>query len=115
MEPSSPTSMSDSPDVALPRAAERLAEQHPEIWRAYQELGAAVSQAGPLSDRSKRLVHLALSIGAESHGATHSHTRRGLAEGLTRAELEHVALLAITTLGWPQAVKGLTWMRDVID
>jgi hypothetical protein len=28
-------------------------------------------------------------------------------------KLEHVALFAITTLGWPQAVKGLTWIRDV--
>jgi hypothetical protein len=24
-----------------------------------------------------------------------------------------VALLATTTLGWPQAVKGLTWVKDV--
>jgi hypothetical protein len=22
-------------------------------------------------------------------------------------------LLAVTTLGWPQAVKGLTWIKDV--
>jgi hypothetical protein len=22
-------------------------------------------------------------------------------------------LLAVTTLGWPQAIKGLTWIRDV--
>jgi hypothetical protein len=28
-------------------------------------------------------------------------------------ELEHVAFLAITTLGGPQAVRGLTWIRDV--
>ena len=25
----------------------------------------------------------------------------------------HVAFLAITTLGWPQAIRGLTWVRDV--
>jgi hypothetical protein len=24
-----------------------------------------------------------------------------------------VAFLAITTLGWPQAIRGLTWVRDV--
>ena len=23
------------------------------------------------------------------------------------------ALLAVTTLGWPQAIKGLTWIKDV--
>jgi hypothetical protein len=32
---------------------------------------------------------------------------------LSAAELEHVSLLAGTTLGWPHAVKGLTWIRDV--
>ena len=46
-------------------------------------------------------------------GAVHSHARRGLAEGVAAAELEHVALLAVTTLGWPQAVRGLTWIKDV--
>ncbi|WP_414687912.1 carboxymuconolactone decarboxylase family protein [Mycobacterium sp.] len=72
-----------------------------------------MGEAGPLDVRTKRLVHLALAIGADSHGAVHSHARRGLAEGLSAAELEHVALLAVTTLGWPQAVKGITWIRDV--
>jgi hypothetical protein len=28
-------------------------------------------------------------------------------------ELEHVALLAITTLGWARAMKGLNWIRDI--
>lgn len=46
-------------------------------------------------------------------GATHSHSRRALAEGLSAEELEHVAFLAITTLGWPQAIRALTWIRDV--
>jgi hypothetical protein len=34
-------------------------------------------------------------------------------EGLSAGELEHVAFLAITTLGWPQAIRALTWIRDV--
>jgi alkylhydroperoxidase/carboxymuconolactone decarboxylase family protein YurZ len=45
----------------------------------------------------------------------HSHTRRGLADGLSPEELKHVALLAIPTLGLPQAVKGLTWIEDITD
>jgi hypothetical protein len=27
--------------------------------------------------------------------------------------LFHVALLAITTVGWPVSVKGLTWINDL--
>jgi alkylhydroperoxidase/carboxymuconolactone decarboxylase family protein YurZ len=60
-------------------------------------------------------VKLALALGALSEGAVHSHTRRGLADGLSPEELKHVALLAIPTLGLPQAVKGLTWIEDITD
>src|ERR1700730_12816402 len=113
MEQSPPADLSENPTVTLPSAAQLIGEHHPNVWAAFQQLGAALSQTGPLDGRTKRLVHLALAIGANSHGAVHSHARRGLAEGLAAAELEHVALLAVTTLGWPQAIKGLTWIRDV--
>jgi alkylhydroperoxidase/carboxymuconolactone decarboxylase family protein YurZ len=113
MERSSPANLSENPEVALPPVPQHIAKEHPEVWAALQQLGAALSQTGPLDGRTKRLVHLALAIGANSHGAVHSHARRGLAEGLAAPELEHVALLAVTTLGWPQAIKGLTWIKDV--
>jgi hypothetical protein len=38
-----------------------------------------------------------------------------LAQGLTAEELGQVALLAITTLGLPTAVAGLTWIRDMVE
>jgi alkylhydroperoxidase/carboxymuconolactone decarboxylase family protein YurZ len=110
---SDPTDISDAPDVALPGTAGTVARERPELWRAFQALGEATGKAGPLSEREQRLVNLALAIGADSEGATHSHTRRALAEHLGPDELEHVAFLAITTLGWPQAIRGLTWVRDV--
>ena len=113
MERSSPADLSENPDVALPPVPQHIATEHPDVWAALQQLGAALSQTGPLDGRTKRLVHLALAIGANSHGAVHSHARRGLAEGIAAAELEQVALLAVTTLGWPQAIKGLTWIKDV--
>jgi alkylhydroperoxidase/carboxymuconolactone decarboxylase family protein YurZ len=113
LEQPPPADLSENPTVALPSAAQLIGNEHPDVWAAFQQLGAALSEAGPLDRRTKRLVHLALAIGANSYGAVHSHARRGLAEGLATAELEHVALLAATTLGWPQAVKGLTWIKDV--
>lgn len=96
----------------LPDAAGRVAGEKPELWQALQRLGEAANQAGPLDARTRRLVNLALAIAADSEGATHSHTRRGLAEGLSADELHHVAYLAVTTLGWPHAIRGLTWIQD---
>lgn len=97
----------------LPAGAGRVAERHAAVWRAYERLGAACSEAGPLKAPMRRPVKLALAIGAGSEGAVHSHARRALAEGASREELEHVALLAIPTLGFPQAVAALTWIKDI--
>jgi alkylhydroperoxidase/carboxymuconolactone decarboxylase family protein YurZ len=108
-----PTEISDAPGVELPGTAGQVAKQTPGLWRAFPARGAATGAAGPLSEREQRLVNLALALGGDSEGATHSHARRALAEGLPADALEHVAFLAITTLGWPQAVRGLTWIRDV--
>lgn len=110
---SDPREISDAPEVELPGTAGQVARDRPELWRAFQALGAAAGAAGPLTEREQRLVNLALAIGGDSEGATHSHARRAVAQGLAADELEHVAFLAITTLGWPQAIRGLSWIRDV--
>lgn len=107
--------LTDVPDVKLPRAAAKIAQEHPELWEAYQRFGELVGSAGPLKARERRLVHLAYALGSNSQGAAHSHARRALAEGVSAADLEHVAILAATTLGWPQAVRALTIIQDVCN
>jgi alkylhydroperoxidase/carboxymuconolactone decarboxylase family protein YurZ len=99
----------------LPSRAGQLANESPEIWRTYQALGNACAEAGPLDDRARRLVKLALAVGVRSEGAVHSHVRRGIDEGLSPDELRHVAALAIPTLGFPAAVAALTWIDDVLE
>jgi AhpD family alkylhydroperoxidase len=94
---------------------QQFGADHPAVAKAYQQLGDACRAAGPLDERSAELVKLGMSIAIGAEGGTHSHTRRALAAGVSRAELEQVALLAITTLGFPQAMRGLAWMRDVLD
>jgi alkylhydroperoxidase/carboxymuconolactone decarboxylase family protein YurZ len=99
----------------LPSRAGQLANEHAEIWRTYQELGKACAAAGPLDERTHRLVKLALAIGVGSEGAAHSHVRRGLDEGLSPEELRHVAMLAIPTLGFSAAIAALTWIEDILE
>ncbi|PVA08770.1 carboxymuconolactone decarboxylase [Pelagivirga sediminicola] len=97
----------------LPGAAGDLAQQHPSIWAAYAALGEATADAGGLTIRERRLIKLALAIGASSEGAVHSHSRRGISEGIDAADLHQVALLAIGPLGLPRAVAAGTWISDV--
>ena len=108
-----PRDLTEAPEVKLPGTAARIAQKHPELWEAYQKLGGAISDAGPLTEHERRLVHLAYALGSTSEGAAHSHARRALSEGISEAALEHVALLAATTLGWPQAVRALSLVEDV--
>lgn len=100
---------------SLPPIVEKLSREFPSVWSAYQALGRATSEAGPLDERTIHLVRLALAAGAKSEGAVHSHVRRGLAAGLTIEQVRHVALLSITTLGWPSAVAALSWIEDELE
>jgi alkylhydroperoxidase/carboxymuconolactone decarboxylase family protein YurZ len=63
---------------ALPSRAGRLADRHSKVWAAYEQLGEAVGQAGPLDAKARRLVKLAIAIGCSSEQAVHSRVRRAV-------------------------------------
>ena len=98
----------------LPSGAGDLAEDHPEIWDAYSQLGRSCAHAGPLDERERRLVKLAMAVARGSEGATHSHVRRAVGEGFNVEELRQVALLGIPTLGFPASIAALTWVDDIL-
>lgn len=102
--------------VKLPKAAQRTADDFPEVWAAYQALGSATEKAGPLDIKTRRLVKLGIAIGASFDSAARSHIRRALREdGVSADELRHVALLAITTTGWSRGVAALDWIETLLD
>lgn len=110
-----PSKFTDAPKVELGATADRIARSYPDVWKAYQQLGEAIGAAGPLGARTRRLVHLAYAMAAESPGAVHSHVRRGLAEGISPDEMAQTAVLSATTLGWPKAVHSLILVADITD
>ena len=96
----------------LPKAYENFKRSYPKIWRAYDQLGGAVHDSGPLDKKNRELLKLAMAIGARLEGAVHSHTRRALEAGARPKEIYHVVLLGLTTLGFPHTVAALTWVED---
>jgi alkylhydroperoxidase/carboxymuconolactone decarboxylase family protein YurZ len=102
-------------DDQIPSNYEEFQINYPEIWQAYDRLGAAIHEQGPLDDKTRQLVKLALAIGVRSEGAVHSHTRKCLALGITAAEIRQVVLLAIPTAGYPTAMAALTWVNDLLE
>ena len=99
----------------LPATDSAIATAHPDVWDAYSDLDEACADAGPIDDHTKRLVKLALAVGAQSEGAVHSHVRRGLDEDIDPETLRHVGVLAIPTLGFPKSMAALSWIEDLAD
>lgn len=99
----------------LPTPYTKMRDEHPEIVGAYEALGAACAQSGPLDARTIALVKLAVSLGAGLEGAAHSHARKALEAGWTRDELLHVAHLCTPTIGFPPMMRNRGWVQDVVD
>ena len=89
----------------LPKVFLRFQKEKPRIAEAYHALGEAVHSAGPLDERTRSLVKLAISVGSLREGAVHSHTRKAVAAGASGspARQSRTAPFAsglITTHGW---------------
>jgi alkylhydroperoxidase/carboxymuconolactone decarboxylase family protein YurZ len=87
---------------------------YPEVGAAYTGLSKACKEAGPLDARTAELVKLGISIGAGMSGATRSHTRKALEAGASHDEIVHAVLMATTTVGFPNMMRGLAWVQDVL-
>ncbi|PJF43890.1 MAG: carboxymuconolactone decarboxylase family protein [Phototrophicales bacterium] len=98
----------------LPRSYQNFRSEFPEIAEAYDALGQQIHEHGPLDDKTRQLVKLAFAIGARLEGAAHAHIRRSLEMGISVEEIKHVALLAMTTLGFPTTVSAYTWIEDIV-
>lgn len=88
-------------------------EKYPDIGKAYSSLGDAVHKAGPLDDKTRALVKVAISGGAMLEGAFHSHIRKAVLAGVSKEELQHVAFLALPTIGFPSMMALLSWIDDI--
>jgi alkylhydroperoxidase/carboxymuconolactone decarboxylase family protein YurZ len=98
----------------LPRIYLDLRADHPGIAEAYDALGDACRQAGPLSEREQRLVKLGIAVGLSSEGAVRSHVRRALNEGIGSADLLHAIAIAVPTAGFPATAAAYQWAREVL-
>jgi 4-carboxymuconolactone decarboxylase len=101
--------------VKPPTQFQQLTERYREVGDAYEGFGKAVTRAGPLDERTAHMAKLGISIGMRHEGAVHAHTRKALAAGWSPDELRHVAILAATTMGWPNMMAAYMWVEDELE
>lgn len=99
----------------LPGRFLKFKDTYPDVFQAYESLGKAAAESGPLNKREISLVKLGIAAGAKMEGAVHSHTRRALEAGASPEEIRHVALLAVTTLGFPTMMAVLSWVDETLN
>lgn len=99
----------------LPKRYVAFLETYPEIAQAYKSLGDATTQAGPLDEKTRALIKLAITVGARMEGAAHSHTRKAIEVGCSAEEIRHAVLLSTTTIGFPNMMAAMSWVDDVLN
>lgn len=98
----------------VPGPFRKFVEAYPECGMTYEALALASREAAGFAEKEAELIKLALAMGSRLEGAVHSHARRALEAGATPAEVRGVALLSLTTLGFPHAMMGASWIEDVL-
>lgn len=97
-----------------PEAYETFIRTFPELGEAWQRIRAGEAR-GPLDEPTRRLIKLAVAVGAMREGAVHSAARKARAAGVSEEAITQVVALAASTLGMPSAVAVHTWVRDERD
>lgn len=98
----------------IPKRFKKFQDEFPDVFKAYESLGKAVHGAGPLDDKTRALIKLAISTGARLEGAVHSHTRKALESGCSVDEIKQTVILALPTIGLPSTMAAISWIEDVI-
>ncbi len=99
----------------LPKRFEKFQKEFPEAAAAYEKLGEIIHSSGPLNEKTRALIKIAISTGARLEGAVHSHTRKAIEAGCTVDEIKQTVLLALPTIGLPSTMAAMSWVEDILE
>lgn len=98
----------------LPKPYQEFRKEYPAVYAAYEALGAAAANSGPLDAGTRELIRLGMAAANRSESAVQSHTFRALEAGATANEVQHALLLGINTLGFSTMMAALGWAKQAI-
>lgn len=98
----------------LPNQYENIRRRFKKYFDAFDSLGKAARESGPITAKTSHLIQLAASAAIRSEGSVHSHARRALEAGAKPEEIYHALILLTSTIGFPTVSAALSWADDVI-
>lgn len=94
-----------------PRAYREFTAAYPELAEAW-EAARREEKAGPLGEKTRRLIKLGVAVGSLRQGAVSSAARKARSAGASEPEVRQVIALAASTVGFPAAVAAFTWITE---
>lgn len=98
-----------------PKFYEQFVKKYQKVAGKYEELGDAVHELGPLNDRDRALIKLAISGSHLYSSAFKAHIRKALASGISREEIEHLVLLFLPTVGFPTMMAAMGIVEEQLQ
>lgn len=95
---------------------ESFIRKHGEIYEAYEAYGRSIHEGGgPLDERTRWLIKVAISTTAQHEFALRTHIRKAKAAGCTYDEIEHALLLVAPSVGFPKTMQALIVLNEEIE
>jgi 4-carboxymuconolactone decarboxylase len=88
--------------------------EFPAICDGHEALGKIIhEQAGPLSDKIRWLIKIAVSGASGHHISLETHIAKAREAGASEDEIKHALLLIIQTTGFPTFMEAYATYRDM--
>jgi len=91
-------------------------EEFPEVYARHEALGKEVHEnAGPLDEKSRWLIKIAISSACNHKRALATHIQKAREAGVADEEIKHALLLLIPTAGFPTFMKAYAVLDNMVD
>lgn len=94
-------------DAALRTRGKALSALHPDLVRAFVDLGGAASKARHLDARTRELIAVAVAVTTRCDGCIAAHVAKAKAAGATREELAEAVAVAVALAAGAAFTYGL--------
>jgi len=91
-----------------------FAESFPEVTKTYRALKSSYGSAGPLDEKTRQLIQVAIMVTIGSEGGTRDHARLALEAGATPDEVRQAVLMVLGPAGMSRTSVGILWANEVI-
>lgn len=96
------------------RSPRHFGEEFPEIYEAYDQLVKKCHEKGPLDQKTRQLIKIAVASASYLENTVKANTARAIRMGITREEIEQAILITMPMVGYPKMVAALGWCRQAI-